>query len=209
MGRDPAQAEPAVVAARGRLGDARAALARVTGGAPPAVVLAELAQQLAAELAPHWDELPGHRFTGRVARVPGVLGTVLPGRRVPHRVVLARYLSSTAPKRAGGGYLVRITTVAVLGLGTDGVLRAGRLMEAIRLGEGTELPSTPLRWDDDRVRRVPSRTVWVSRWRGGGDPHDVARPAEVLDALAALASHVAEASRRVLELLQRLLGTGG
>ena len=204
----PAEARDAVALAREQLRDARAALAEATGGAPPAAVLAELAQQLAGELALHWDELPGHRFTGRVARLPGVLGAVVPGRRVPHRVVMVRYHSATAPARAGGGYVMHIANAAVLGLGADGVLRMGHLIEAIQLRGDMELPDGPLRWDDERVRRVPSRTLWVSRWEGGGEPGDVATPSEVLAALAALATHVAVVSRRDLALLQRLLGPG-
>jgi len=204
---DPAGAEHAVALAREQLRDARAALANLTGGAPPAAVLAELAQELAGELALHWDELPGQRFTGRVARVAGVLGAAVPGRRVPHRVVLARYVSST-PARRAGDHRIYAVVAGVLGLGADGVLRTGVLPEVIQLPVETTLPDTLLRWDDGRIRRVPSRTVWVSRW-GAGRELRVAKPGEVLGALAALATHVAESSRRDLELLQRLLGTGG
>lgn len=164
---------------------------------------------MAGELSLHWDELPGHRFTGRLARAPGVLGAVLPGRRVPHRVVLARYVASTVPRRTAGGYLLYVTVAAVLGLGADGVLRAGRLNEAIQLAEGTDLPDDAVRWDDERIRRLPSRTVWMSHWRGSGEPADVAAPRQVLDALAALAQSAASSSLRDLELLQRLLGTPG
>src|SRR5438045_8206932 len=91
----PGLPDPADAIARDRadLRDARAALTSITGGAAPRTVLAELAQGLAAELAEQFDDLPMWRFTGRVARVGGALGSVLPSRGVQHRLVLARYIS--------------------------------------------------------------------------------------------------------------------
>jgi hypothetical protein len=206
--RDPAAAGEAVALAGARLRDARAALMRTTGGAPARAVLAELAQQMAAELAAHFDDLPMHRFTGRVARAPGVLGAVAPGRRVPHRVVLGRYLSSTLPARSSGGALWSLAGIAVLGLGADGVLRVGRLNEAVHLPEGADPFEGALSWDDPRMRRVPSRALRVARWNGGGEAGQVADPARVLDALATLGGSAASASLRELELLRRLLGAG-
>jgi hypothetical protein len=202
--RRPAEPEEAFARAQARLGDARTALARATGGAPPRAVLAELAQQLAAELATHFDELPMHRFTGRVARVPGVLGAVLPGRRVPHRVLLGRYLATGLAAKSSGGSRWSVATIAVLGLGADGVLRLGRLNETVHRPEDEDPFGGPVAWDDRLMRGVPSRTLWVSRWEGG-DAAQVASPAEVLDALATLAGSVASASLRDLALLQRLL----
>jgi len=210
----PAGAEEAIALAQARLREARTALARVTGGAPPRTVLAELAQGMAAELATYFDELPMFRFTGRVARAAGVLGAVIPGRRVPHRVVLGRYLSSTLLGRrgdsarlsgnSGGGLRWSVARIAVLGLGADGVLRVGRLDEAVHRPEDVDPFGRALPWDDSMMRGVPTRTLWVARWQGGDAVH-VASPAEVLNALAALAGTVASASLRELDLLQRLL----
>jgi len=189
------------------LHEVRAALARVTGGAPASVVLAELAQQLAGDLAPHFDDLPMHRFTGGVARFPGIPGAVLPGRRIPHRVVLARYLLSSPPMRGGEGFVLRWADIGVLALGADGVLRAGRRKELVRLPADTPLPDEPLAWDNPRIRRVPSRTVRLARWPEA--PVKVATPAQVLDALAAIAATLAGAARRDLDLLQRLIPPQG
>jgi len=74
--------------------------------------------------------------------------------------------------------------------------------------EGADPFGRPLLWDDPCMRRVPSRTLRVLRWHGGGEPGQVAAPAQVLDALATLAGLVASASLRELELLRRLLGSG-
>jgi|GEM_PF-3362740 len=200
----PAGAEEAIALAQARLREARAALARVTGGAPPRTVLAELAQGMAAELATYFDELPMRRFTGRVARAPGVLGAVIPGRRVPHRVVLGRYLSSSLVGKSSGGSRWSVSRIAVLGVGADGVLRVGQVDEAVHRPEDLDPFGRALRWDDLLMRGVPTRTTWVSRWQGG-DTVQVASPAEVLQALADLAGTVASASLRELELLQRLL----
>jgi hypothetical protein len=196
-----------VALAGAHLPELRAALARATGGAPASLVLAELAQQLAGDLAAHFDDLPMHRFTGRVARLGGVPGAVLPGRRIAHRVVLARYLSSSPPMRGGTGYVLRRADIGLIALGSDGVLRAGHGMGLVRLPADTPVPDEPLGWDDLRIRRVPSRTLRLARWPVA--PVKVATAAQVLDALSAIAATLADASRRDLELLQRLLPPQG
>ncbi|HSU16885.1 hypothetical protein [Longimicrobium sp.] len=201
-----ADAKEAVALARTQLLDVRTALARVTGGAPAGLVLAELAQQMAGDLAAYFDDLPMHRFTGRVARFPGVFGAVMPGRRIAHRVVLARYLSASPPMRGGPGFVLRWAEFGLVALGSDGVLRAGRRRELVRLPEDTSIPDDPLSWDDLLIRRVPSRAVRLARWPNAAVR--VASPAQVLDALAAIAASLASTSRRDLELLQRLLSPG-
>jgi hypothetical protein len=204
--RDPAAAEEAVALAQARLREARTALLHTTGGAPARAVLAELAQQLAAELAFGFDELPMRRFTGRVARARGVLGAVLPGRRIPHRVVMGRYLSATLPSRTGSGALWCLARIGLLALGADGVLRVGWVDEAVHRTPDDNPFVGPLAWDDRRLLRVPSHAIRVARWHGGSEPAQVAAPAQVLDALAALAGSAAAASQQELELLRRLLG---
>lgn len=208
----PGEPEPVVSAAEvalRTLRDADTALARVTGGAPPRQVMAELARQTAGELAQHFGELPMHRYAGRVARVPGVLGALVPGRRVPHRVVMARYLSTGIARRSSGGSRWSLATIAILGLGADGGLRVGALNEAVHRDESTDLFQGSLRWDDHRVRGVPSRTLWVRPWEGGSEREQVGTAPEVLTALAAIARTLAGESLRDLEMLKRLLDTGG
>ncbi|MFL5383746.1 MAG: hypothetical protein ACJ8GN_14595 [Longimicrobiaceae bacterium] len=208
---DPGRAttEEAVAVARARLNEARAALLHVTGGASARDVLAELAGQLAAELAAGFDALPMHRFTGRLARGWGLLDAVLPGRAVPHRVVLGRYLSSTLPARVSGGSLWSAARIAVLALGADGVLRVGAAHETVHRVEGDNPFEGPLACNDRRMRGVPSRPMRVARWQGGAESEPVAVPSEVLDALATIAADAASTALRELELLRRLLGPGG
>jgi hypothetical protein len=103
---DDAEPQPGKLAldARAELQRSRAAMAAATGGVAPARVLVELAQGLASELAQHFDELPMHRFTGFL---PGPrLLRWLTFRRVPHRMVMGRYLDlsfRTGWRRAGTG----------------------------------------------------------------------------------------------------------
>lgn len=200
----PPDPSAAIARVRAELRDARAALDGVTGGAPPRAVLAELAHGLAAELASHFDELPMHRFVGRVAR-GGALGALLPRRGVPHRVVLARYLAATVGRPARPGYVTFTTRIGLLALGADGVLRTGSLWEQVVLGDDANPFEGPLAWDDARVRRVPSRPVALARWTGGVEASDVASPPLVIDALTAIAASVAGDARRDLALLQRLI----
>ncbi|HEX5438054.1 MAG TPA: hypothetical protein VFW98_12890 [Gemmatimonadaceae bacterium] len=204
--REPLDADKLVSMALDRLRDTRDAMARLTGGAAPAIVLAELAQKLAEELAVHFDELPMHRFVGRVARVASPAGVLLPHQRVPHRLVLGRYLSAAPPQPAGGG-LVRHpgARIAILALGSDGVLRSGRHTLNVLLPSESELTVDVLAWDNVRLRRIPARAVRLSRWNAGSEPVHVARPGEVLLALAAIASAVADAANRDLALLQSFL----
>jgi len=208
MSTGPAVPDPgdAIARARNELRHARAALVTVTGGAAPRAVLAELAQGLAAELAEQFDELPMWRFTGRVPRLGGLLGKLVPSRSVAHRVVLARYLSSTVPASTGNGYNLLIATIAVLALGADGVLRRGWRREQVVLQEATTLEDSPLEWDDVRLRRFPSGSQRLVRWNGTADAYDVASPAEVLDALTKIGAVVVGAARRDASLLQKLLG---
>lgn len=204
----PRRPEPdpgeAMFRARSQLQEARAALARVTGGAPPRAVLTELAQELAGELASYIDELPMYRFTGLVRR-GGALSALFPARRVAHLVVLARYLTATPPMQTGVGYTSALATIAVLALGADGVLRTGTLSEQVVLPEAASLSTDPLPWDDVRIRRVPSRAMRLAKWQGGAEPWDVAAPGRVLEALSAIAASIANESNRDLALLQRFL----
>ncbi|MBV9773437.1 MAG: hypothetical protein JO040_05780 [Gemmatimonadetes bacterium] len=197
--------EESIDRARVQLREARSALDRLTGGVPTRTVLAELAQELAGELAEHFDDLPMHRFTGHVPRADGAWGWMVPARRVPHRVVLGRYLASSPPSKRGAAHRSALAQIAVLGLGADGVLRAGWLWESIVLPEGVKTSVDPLAWDDLRLRRSPSRPVRLARWTGGVDPAHVADPGRVLEALTAIAASVAEVAGRDLDLLRRLL----
>ena len=203
----PAAPDPgdAIARARDDLRDARAALTSITGGAAPRAVLAELAQGLAVELAEQFDDLPMWRFTGRVPRLAGPLGVLLPSRGVQHRLVLARYISSTVPMSTGNGYNVLIATIALLAIGADGVLRRGRRREQVVLPEGTSLEDAPLEWDDMRLRRFPSGSQRLTRWNGTADAFEVASPAEVLDALTKIGAVVVGTAQRDASLLRKLL----
>jgi hypothetical protein len=158
---------------------------------------------MAGDLAAYFDDLRMHRFTGSLARAPGFVGALVPGRRMAHRVVLARYVSASQPLIETGGYALRSASIALVALGADGVLRTGRVVENVRIPSGTVLDDKPLAWDSPLVRRVPSRVMRLVRWPGGRV--HVATPAQVLDALAAIATQLAADSRRDLALLQRLL----
>ena len=207
MATGPAVPDPgdAIARARRDLRDARAALTTVTGGAAPRAVLAELAHGLAAELAEQFDELPMWRFVGRVSRIGGTLGRIIPARGVAHRLVLARYISSTVPTSTGKGYNMLIATIALLAIGSDGVLRDGRRREQVVLPEGTSLEDSPLEWDDMRLRRFPSGPQRLVRWNGIADEYEVATPAQVLDALTKIGAVVVGAAQRDASLLQKLL----
>src|SRR4051812_41927378 len=89
-----ADTQAAIVRARGQLVDVRRALDAATGGASPRRILAELAQEFAADLAAYFEDLPMHRFSGTTEREHGLLKWFLP-RIVPHRVVMARYHSAS------------------------------------------------------------------------------------------------------------------
>jgi hypothetical protein len=181
----------------------REELTRVTGGAAPAEVLAELAQALSAELGSIFDELPMHRFSGRIPG-DGFAGQLL-RRRLPHRILLGRYLQATVPTAAGVGYTTCLARIGLIAVGSDGVTRVGELWEQVILPVGTEMGALPLRWDDLRLRRVPSKPVRLERWTGRSEHARIATPGEVLEALSAAAAALADASRRDLELLRRLL----
>jgi hypothetical protein len=173
----------------------------------PRTVLAELVQELASELATFFDELPMTCFWGRVSRVRAGAPWrwLVPARRVQHRVVLARYVSATVPWRSGVGYTGTLARIAVLAIGADGELRAGIITEQVNLPESTEIITDPLAWDDMRIRRVPSRSMTLTRWYGRAEPHEAASPGRVLEALTSIAATVARESRRDLALLQRFL----
>ncbi|HEX6751505.1 MAG TPA: hypothetical protein VF092_29705 [Longimicrobium sp.] len=192
--------------AQARLRDVRAALAQATGGAPAGLVLAEVAQQMAAELGAYFEDLPMRGFTGRVARAGGVKGAVLPRRAILHRVVIGRYISASRPRAVDGGRLERAVEIALVALGSDGVLRQGRAIERVVLPREAVIGITPLAWDDPALRRVPTGSVRLGAWPGGAG--QVATPRQVLDALASIATTLADTSRRDLELLQRLIGPG-
>ena len=196
--------ESAAIRARGELREAHSALLRATGGATASQVLAELAQEIAAELASHFDELPMRRFTGWVPRSNRFLRRLFP-RAVAHRTLLGRYLQSTVPQRAGSGYAVEYARIAVLALGSDGELRTGTVRELVTLPETTQASDEPLAWDDVRLNRVPSHSMSLRRWQGRPEPTDVARPSEVIAALTRVAQLLTERTRRDLALLERLL----
>jgi hypothetical protein len=202
----PLDSGAAVAAARTQLQRLRDTLSETTGGAPPRAVLAELAQGLAAELAAHFEELPMQTFTGWVPRAAGAWGWMLPPRRVPHRVVLGRYLSVTVPQATGQGYTACAARIALVALGADGVLRRGELWEGIVLPVDTSTTLDALPWDDARLRRVPSRSLRLVPWDAGAT--NVATPLEVLDAVTRIASSAADVAQRELALLNRLLGDG-
>jgi len=192
--------------AQARLRDVRAALAQATGGAPAGLVLAELAQQMAAELGAYFEDLFMRGFIGKIARARGVMGAVLPRRAIPHRVVIGRYISASRPRAVDGGRLERSVEIALVALGADGVLRQGRMIEMVVLPREAVIGITPLAWDDPALRRVPTRSVRLAAWPGGAV--EVATSRQVLDALASIATTLAESSRHDLELLQRLIGPG-
>lgn len=187
------------------LPELRRRLLQLTGGVPAAAVLTELVQQLAEELAPHFDELPSRYFAGKVPRRPGMLGRLAPARRIPHAVLMGRYLL-IAPPDAHGDYYYSYSMVAILALGRDGVLRIGRGMEMIVLPKDIELTDQPLRWDDIRLRNCPTGELRMLRWTGSPMPEDVGTASTVLEAMIALGELVAEQSRHDLNLLQRLTG---
>lgn len=202
----PADVDAAITRAQRDLRDVHAALDQATGGAPPRAVLAELAQALAADLASgFFDVLPMELARGRVVRGAGLWGSILPGRSLPHRVILARFLSATPPHRTGVGYKLTIARIALLALGADGVLRTGAVTEQLTLQENHELTLEPLAWDDPRIRRVPTRPIRLARWQASGDARSVAPPTRVIEALVAIATQVAQDSKRDLALLQRFL----
>lgn len=197
--------EAASIHVRRELQDLQATVSRFTGGASPRAVLAELAQELASDLAAYFDALPMEAHLGRIARIDGPLRWIVPSRRVPHRTVLARYLSATPPSAAGLGYTAAIARIAVLTIGADGVLRTGIATEKVHLPENVELTLDPVPWDDPRIRRVPTGTISLARWTGQNEPHAVASPGRVIEALTAIASLIAQESKRDLALLQRFL----
>ena len=110
------------------LPDIRHRLLQLTGGAPAAAILTEVVQQLAEELASHFDVLPSRHFMGKVPRASGVIGRVAPARRIPHAVLMGRYLL-IAPPEDRGDYYYSYCMIGILALGRDGVLRVGRGME--------------------------------------------------------------------------------
>jgi hypothetical protein len=205
-GVDPTDIQNAILRARSELREVQGALARLTGGASLRIVLAELAQELASDLAGFFDDLPMERFSGRIEWGEG-LGRwrwIVP-QRLSHCIILGRFLSATYPERAGVGYTVTDARIALLAIGEDGVLRTGVAKEQIHLPENAELTYDLVGWDDGRIRGVPSRAVRLKRWTGESDPHEVASPGRVLEALTAIAARVARESNRDLALIQRFL----
>ena len=200
---DPIDLFRAVERARDELQRIRNELTRLTGGAPSGAVLAELGQTLSGELSAGFEDLPMHRFTGRIPG-DGIAGRLLRS-RLPHRLLLGRYLSATVPTSAGVGYTTCFAQIGIIAIGGDGVTRVGQLWEQVILPVGAEMGAAPLRWDDLRLRRVPSKAVRLERWTGRGEHAKIATPGEVLEALTAAAGAVADASRRDLDLLRRLL----
>jgi hypothetical protein len=200
---DPIDLFRAVGGAREELERIREELTRVTGGAAPGEVLAELAQTLSAELGATFEELPMPRFTGRIAG-GGFAGALL-RRRLPHRLLLGRYLQATVPSQAGVGYTSSFARIGLIAIGSDGVTRVGQVWEQVILPVGAEMGHLPLRWDDLRLRRIPTRAVRLDRWHGRSEHAPIATPGEVLEALTAAAAEIAAASRRDLDLLRRLL----
>lgn len=194
----------AIARARAELRSVRSELERVTGGARPGEVLAELAQSLSAELGAVFDELPMHRFSARIAAGGGLAGNLL-RRTVPHRLLLGRYFQATVPTPAGVGYTTCQARIGVVAVGADGVLRIGEIWEQVILPADTGIPAEPLPWDDMRLQRVPSRAMKLERWTGRSDDPRLATPGAILEALTAAATAVADAARRDLKLLQRLL----
>jgi hypothetical protein len=196
--------QAAIVRARGQLAEVRRALAAATGGASPRSILAELAQELAADLAGYFDELPMHQFSGATDRESGFLRHFLP-RMVPHRVVMGRYHTATVPRKADAGWTRHYARIFILGLGADGILRRGRWNGFVQLPEGTKVTIEPVLWDNSLIRRVPTAVLVMRRWTGGPDPTEVAAPGQVLDVLTGMANKLATESQRDLALLQRFL----
>jgi hypothetical protein len=184
----------------------RRQLDSITGGAPARTVLAEVAQSLAADLAVHFDELPMHQFSGMSERNDW-LRWLLPT-RVPHKLLLGRYLRSSVPRKASEQLVSAYVSIAVLGLGADGVLRRGKWTGMVRLFKDNQPSLDPLEWNDIRLRGVPSNILVMKRWGGTPDPRDVASPAVVIEALTKLAEGVAAESSRDLALLKRFLADG-
>ncbi len=199
---EPAQA---VVRARRELEEVRGALDELTGGASPRALLGELAQSLAADLASYFDVLPMSRMTGVVAQGRAWRRLFRAYARIPHRVVLARFISATPPVPIGAGYTLTLARISLLALGEDGVLRSGIVNEQLNLPKDAELTLDPVPWDDMRIRRVPTSSLIVTRWQADGDPRAVAEPGRVIEALTAIAEQVARESKRDLALLQRFL----
>lgn len=194
---------------RNVLADLQARIRQTTGGAPPRIVLAEVARRLAIDLAMgYFDELPMHEFGGQVYRYPGTLGRFLPTRGVPHRVLLGRYLRGSLSQlgRVPTGYIRLYARIAILGLGSDGELRVGQWGGYVMVpASNDESAIKALPWSDIRLRNVPPRAIVMRDWEGGPDPRDVAAPSEVVEALGQLASKIADDSHRDLSLLQRYL----
>jgi hypothetical protein len=194
---------------RNVLADLQARIRQTTGGAPPRIVLAEVARRLAMDLAMgYFDELPMHEFGGQVHRYAGALGRFLPTRGVRHRVLLGRYVSGSLSQlgKVPGGYLRLYARIAILGLGEDGELRVGKWSGYVMVPESKdESAIKALPWNDIRLRNVPPRAIVMREWEGSPDPQDVASPTEVVEALGQLASKIAEDSHRDLTLLQRYL----
>lgn len=182
----------------------RGALAARTGGASPRGILAELAQQLAGDLAGYFDELPMYRFSGRVARDTPLVGRFLP-RSVAHRVLLGRYRTATLPRSGAPGWTTRSATIHLLALGEDGVIRRGTWRGIIVAAEGSIIRTDPLEWDSVLLRNVPTHSLRLQRWTAGPDVHDVADPGRVLECLAGIVQRLTADSTRDLRLLDRLL----
>jgi len=198
LGPMPSESEPTNLPAL------REKLAAITGGTPPRTVLAELAQSLAADLAAHFDELPMHPFAGYATRSDW-LKWLLP-KVAKHRVLMGRYVNMSTPQKASEEFNLSYARIAVLGIGDDGVLRRGVWRGLVRIPKTSQVPITPLRWDDLLLRNVPPSGLVMREWTGSPDPGDVASPAEVIETLNALASRFAAETSKDLDLLNRLLG---
>lgn len=200
---DDAEPQPGKLAleARAELQRSRAAMAAATGGVAPARVLVELAQGLASELAQHFDELPMHRFTGFL---PGPrLLRWLTFRRVPHRMVMGRYLDLSFPHRVAEGWNRQYAHIAVLALGADGLLRVGSTRVFVRIPQSDPVLADVKRWDHIHLRRVPTHALALARWDGGQDVRQVARPREVIDVLTDIAASMSAEIGRDLEVMRR------
>jgi hypothetical protein len=193
--------------ARAELQRSQAAMAAATGGVAPARVLVELAQELAGELAQHFDELPMHRFTGFLPG-PRLLRWVT-FRRMPHRVVMGRYLDLSFPRKVAEGWNRQYAHIAVLALGADGVLRVGTTRVFVRIPQDNPVLTGAKRWNHLHLGRVPTHALALAPWDGGQDARQVARPREVIDALTEIAAAMSAEIGKDLDVMRRFGITDG
>jgi hypothetical protein len=198
--------ELALIAARDELRRIRTQLAQATGGVSAASVLVHLANQLGADLAASFDDLPSVRFDGIVRADRGMFRS-LRFRRIPHRVVLGRYVGLGNSGPGVKGFRLYYARIAVLGVGSDGVLRTGQWNGNVGLPEDEDLRfvTSPVLWDDKRLFGVPPRAIRMSPWTGSNDWKQVGNPGQAIDALTSLARRLADDATRNLSLLQRFV----